>query len=219
MPSKNTIKQFGENQMWHVYNRGTYGRNIFVDELDYSVFLSYLKICLSEELPSKEALDDLPILESIVRLRRMNLQKEVELVSYCLMPNHFHLQLYQYSADGISKLMRSILTGYSMYYNRRHESYGHLFQGIYKASLISSDAYWLHISRYIHLNPIDINEDYAEYPNSSYKYYLNANSPSWLHPEWIMKDFTGNSYAEFVRDHVGYKKQLEDLKHLLADTR
>jgi hypothetical protein len=69
------------------------------------------------------------------------------------------------------------------------------------------------------LNPLDIKEDYVEYPNSSYKYYINTDSPSWLHPEWITKDFTGNDYAEFVRDYVGYKKQLEDLKHLLVDTR
>ncbi len=218
MPSKNTIKQFAENQMWHVYNRGSFGRNIFTDERDYSTFLSYFKICLTDEFPDEETYKDVPYIEDIIRIRRLNLYKEVELISYCLMPNHFHLLLYQYSAEGISKLMRSIMTGYSMYYNRRHKSYGHLFQGTYKASLINSDSYWMHISRYIHLNPIDIKKDYISYKYSSYKYYINKQAPTWLHPEHITGSFNNNEYAQFVISYLEEKKEFDEIKHMLANS-
>lgn len=217
MPSKNSVKQFAENQMWHVYNRGTFGRNIFIDDRDYSAFLSYFKICLTDEGASQETYNEAPFLEDIIRLRRLNLYKEVELVSYCLMPNHFHLLLFQYSHDGISKLMRSVMTGYSMYYNRRHKSYGHLFQGTYKGSLINSDSYWLHISRYIHLNPLDIKKDYKIYDYSSYKYYVKERAPTWLHPEHITGSFSKNEYPKFVGSYVKEKEIFDDIKHVLAN--
>jgi putative transposase len=217
MPSKNSIKDFAADQMWHVYNRSSFGRNLFLDEQDYKVLLSYFKVCLTAERPSKETLHTMPYLANIIRLRRLNLYKEVELVSYCLMPNHYHLLLYQYTPDGISKLMRSVMTGYSMYYNRRHNSYGHLFQGTYKASLIANDSYWLHISRYIHLNPMDIKQDYKDYEYSSYKYFINRPAPTWLHPEHITGAFSKKEYESFVSEYIYNKEVVNEIKHILAD--
>jgi putative transposase len=216
MPARNSIKKFAPHQMWHVYNRGTFGRNIFADDLDYKVLLSYFKICLTEEKPGKEELKNMPLLENIINLRRMQLYKSVELVSYCLMPNHYHLLLYQYDEDGITRLMRSIMTGYAMYYNRRHESYGHLFQGPYKGVHVDEDEYWQHISRYIHLNPTDISRDYKSYEYSSYKYTAGATVPTWLHPEHILKAFKPGEYKQFVADYESHKKSVKDMKHLLA---
>ena len=217
MPSKNSVKTYAPNQMWHVYNRGVDGRDVFMDERDYAVFLSFFKLCLTPEMPETETLNALPLGLDVIRLRRLNLYKEVELVSYCLMKNHFHLQLFQYSEDSISKLMRSIMTGYVMYFNNRQERTGRLFQGVYKASLIDSDAYWQHISRYIHLNPLDIAKDYKTYPYSSYKYYTAPPAPTWLQPGHVLDSFKQNEYASFVANYVNHKSQVDDIKHLLAD--
>lgn len=217
MPAKNTLKSFAPEQMWHVYNRGVDGRNIFLVDRDYLVFLSFMKVCLTEERPSEETLKLIPF--DVIRLRRLNLYKEVELVSYCLMPNHFHLQLYQYTADGISKLMRSVMTGYVMYFNRKQQRSGRLFQGTYKASLINSEPYWQHISRYIHLNPLDIHQDYKIYKYSSYKYFTRLSSPGWLQPGHVTGSFSSKrEYENFLADYKDHKRKLEEIKQLLANS-
>ena len=69
------------------------------------------------------------------------------------MPNHIHLLVYQHQPQAMAQFMRSVLTSYSRYFNKRYKRSGSLFESRYKASLISDDAYLEHISRYIHLNP------------------------------------------------------------------
>lgn len=157
MPQKNTVKTFTENGIYHAYNRGVEKRDIFIDEQDYAVFLHLLKYYLSP----LEVKNVHPLLEfqnfSIVRPHPLaNIEKEVELIAFCLMPNHFHLLLKQISIDGMTKLLRRILTTYSMYFNKRYKRVGHLFQGPYKAVLVQNDSYLLHLSRYIHLNPSEL---------------------------------------------------------------
>ena len=137
MPSKNSVKSFEPEAMYHVYNRGVDKRIIFVDERDYAVFLSFLKYALlsDDEIKQANYVDKNSISDSArFNLRREGLAKRLQLVSFCLMPNHFHLLLYQYDQEAITKLMRSIGTGYSMYFNKRHGRTGTLFQGVYKAS-------------------------------------------------------------------------------------
>ena len=151
MPAKNSVKQFEPERMYHVYNRGVDKRTIFEDERDYAVFMSLLKSALLRSQDDDEDPIDLSLLSEAQRfnMRRLNLAQELDLTAFCLMPNHFHLLLFQKSADGITRLMRSIGTAYSMYFNKRYERSGTLFQGRYKAKAIDSDAYWQHISRYI----------------------------------------------------------------------
>ena len=82
----------------------------------------------------------------------------VDIHSFCLMPNHFHLILQQRAEGGITKFMRKLGTGYTMYFNEKYQRIGVLFQGKFKAIPITSDEYLLHLSRYIHLNPVDLIE-------------------------------------------------------------
>ncbi len=217
MPSKNSIKSFAEDQMWHIYNRGTDKRLIFTEDKDFAVFLSYIKCCLREDPDDADKLETISHL-GYSRYRRLDLSKEVKLVSYCLMPNHFHLQLFQYSPDGISKLMRSIMTGYVAYFNHKEKRTGHLFQGVYKGSLVSTQDYWDHLSRYIHLNPTDINKPYKNYDFSSYKYYTKKyDTPEWLAPEFVLDSFKRREYEQFVEDYIDYKKVIKDPTKVFLD--
>jgi putative transposase len=214
MPSRNTIKSYAEDQMWHIYNRGVDGKIIFNTARDYKVFLSLLKTCLSGN--TKEPYQD--ECYEVQRLRRINLTGQVDLLAYCLMPSHFHLLAYQYSADGIQNLLKSITVAYVLYFNRANKRQGRLFQGTFKASEINSEAYWQHISRYIHLNPIDIKKDFRSYPYSSYKYYVTQQPPEWIKPSKILGCFADKKeYADFVDDYENYKNELSDLKHILAN--
>jgi len=193
MPSKNSLKKYVAGGCYHIYNRGVEKRPIFLDDMDYRMFLNLLKLTLSnpEEIENYDA------------LRIRNKYDSVELLAYCLMPNHFHLLIKQLDESGMTELMRSIMTAYSSYFNRKYKIVGSLFQGRYKAALVDKDEYLVHLSRYIHMNPLDETEsDLSEYPYSSYKYYLAGNYPKWLQPEAVTELFQGNGeYRKFVEDH------------------
>ncbi|EKD85788.1 MAG: Transposase, partial [uncultured bacterium] len=157
MPAKNAIKLYLENGYYHLYNRGVEKRKIFLDEQDYSVFLSYLKEYLlpKNEKELQERLSD-PSASSkekdkILKLLRMNnFSDEIALLSYCLMPNHFHFFVKQKNPNIIDKFMNSLCTRYTMYFNKKYERVGSLYQGVYKAVLLTTEAQFLHLSRYIH---------------------------------------------------------------------
>ncbi len=221
MPSKNSTKVYSPESMYHIYNRGVDKRIIFEDEKDYAVFLSFLKYALlsEDEISRSKSVDTTQISDSSrFNLRRAGLFGKVELVSFCLMPNHFHLLLYQYDVDGITRLMRSVATGYSLYFNKRHKRSGTLFQGRYKARMIDSQEYWDHISRYIHLNPLEISDNLTSYQYSSYPYFVGDKSAKWLRPGLVLDGFKSKQeYRQFVIGYIPKRKELKDIEHLLAD--
>lgn len=210
MPAKNKIKDYFPNGYYHVYNRGVEKRTIFVDNQDEAVFLSYLK----EYLTPKDA-DNLASIvrntnssskekaEAIKLLRMNNFTDEIDLLAYCLMPNHFHMLIKQESERGMEKFIRSLATRYVQYFNHRHENrVGGLFQDTYKAVLVESEEQLLHLSRYIHRNPIQKGLTLKECSRpSSYLNYLAKVKQEWVKPEDVLSYFAKsgtNSYEKFV---------------------
>lgn len=103
----------------------------------------------------------------------LNLSKEVFLLSFTLMPNHFHLQVKQITKDGIAKLMRRVLTSYVMFFNKKYKRTGPLFESVYKAVITQNEEQHLYLSSYIHKNPMKLQSpkfDFIQF--SSYPYYL-----------------------------------------------
>ncbi|EKE13671.1 MAG: hypothetical protein ACD_12C00872G0012 [uncultured bacterium] len=228
MPAKNSIKTYVENGFYHLYNRGVEKRNIFLDEQDYCVFLSYLKIYLS---PVKESVnylennDELIYKDKNIQISRLyrlnNFFNKINLASYVLMPNHFHLELQQVGKKDIEIFMRSLVTKYTMYFNKKYKRVGPLFQGRYKAILILGDEYLLHLSCYIHLNPLELlsnGQQLQSYPWSSYPAYISNINIRWLNKGFILSSFMKNqsnlfnSYKKFVENYT--KKSKEDSKSL-----
>lgn len=218
MPAKNSIKTYIENSYYHIYNRGVEKRSIFLDEQDYRVFLSYLKIYL---LPKEDSASDLKnvndqqlenrdkIISEIYMLN--NFFNKIYLISYVLMPNHFHLELKQTGKKDIEVFMRSLITKYTMYFNKKYHRVGPLFQGRYKAVLIQSKEYLLHLSRYIHTNPYEITGKsiaLETYQWSSYPAYVNNYSINWLNKNFILDYFIltqkilFETYKEFVESYI-----------------
>lgn len=198
MPSKNSIKTFEENGYYHIYNRGVEKRSIFLDDQDYRVFLSYLKFYLTPEAGTDKTFPS-------QRLR--NYHESIELLSYCLMPNHFHFEVRQFQARAITNFLRSLSTRYSMYFNKRHNRIGGLFQGRYKAVNIRSEEQLIYLSKYIHRNPIGFSKNLSEYRYSSLPNYLGQIRQSWIRPEPILGLFSKTnpslSYFSFVTDQGG----------------
>lgn len=222
MPSINVVRRYTENGIYHIYNRGVEKRNIFLDEQDYAVFLHLLKFYLSPLDPN----DTHPSLQfqnySVVRPRPLeNLNKEVQLIAYCLMPNHFHLLLKQTTKDGVTKLLRKVSTTYAMYFNKRNKRVGYLFQGPYKAVYVESDSYLLHLSRYIHLNPLELTSSLlVSYPYSSYQYYLGLKHARWVKPKIILDYFDKSKLLPFLESYQTYsdfvEKGLGDSKEIIG---
>ena len=122
------------------------------------------------------------------------------------MPNHFHFLVKKKNIDSMQKFIRSLLTRYSMYFNKKYERVGSLFQGPYKAVLVSKDEYLLHLSRYIHLNPNEYTNNLIE-AYSSYAEYLGKRKTKWIKPKIVLSFFSQaklpyleklNTYKNFV---------------------
>ncbi len=221
MPAKGSIKQYTEGGHYHVYNRGVERRRIFLDDQDYRVFLHLLEFYLS---PASD-FGKHPLAEmtgfSPVRARPLEpLYQKVDLICYCLMPNHFHLLLKQTEKDGMEKLLRRVLTAYVGYFNRRYDRIGHLFQGTYKAVLADSDEQLLHLSRYIHQNPTLTRGYLNQYPYSSYPCYIGERRSDWLKTEPVLSFFRSpkaktlggfRNYKEFVESDEEQDKILGKL--------
>ncbi len=214
MPAKNSRKQFVENSYYHIYNRGVEKRQIFMDDMDYSVFISYLRNYLLPKnedvlhnVLSDENSTSKQKAEAIKLLRLNNFSETISLAAYCLMNNHFHLLVKQIPADGIDIFMNSLMTRYTMYFNRKYKRVGHLFQGNYKAVLVQTEAQLLHLTRYIHQNSALKGHAFQNYPYSSYRQYLSQTQHEWIKPEEILTYFAEqgfNSYKSFVGDVFTY---------------
>lgn len=215
MPSRYIIREFAENQYYHVFNRGLEKRSIFVDIGDYKIFKYYIFIYLATPDVILNAYPQLPI-----KLQNKNLHQELELITYCLMPNHFHFLLKQTSPNAISKFMKQLINAYTRYFNNKYQRSGNLFQGRFKAIRISTDELLLHISRYIHLNPLVANivKNLKEYPWSSYTSFIETNKDDICKKEVILSHFSkSNTYENFVLDQANYAKTLHQIKHLTID--
>ena len=169
MPYKNTIRHYASGLYYHIYNRGVEKRTIFYDDKDYIKFLSTIKYYLTpKDQDLKKA-----IKETIFRRSKLE-DKELELLCYCLMPNHFHFLIKQNTQNGITRFMRRLSNTYVKYFNKKYDRVGTLFQGKFKAVLVETNEYLLHLSRYIHRNPLELGIDQiVNYSYSSYPNYIN----------------------------------------------
>ncbi|MCX6793918.1 MAG: transposase, partial [Candidatus Gottesmanbacteria bacterium] len=147
MPAKNVLKVYAPESFYHIYNRGVDKGLIFREDHDYKTFLSFLKIYLSLQG------DSLKVSPS---RKLKNYFGEIELLCYCLMPNHFQLFVKQTSDRGIDHFMRSLATKYVRYFNSHYHRLGPLFQETYKAVQIRSEYQFIYLSKYIHRNPTSI---------------------------------------------------------------
>lgn len=205
---------FVDNFFYHIYNRGVEKRRIFNNPSDYQRFL---KMIYYYQFSGPK-----PSFSTYMRRKVKDFSKNpkiVEIVAYCLMPNHFHLLIKQLRENGVSEFIGKLSNGYTKYYNIKYGRIGPLLQGVFKAKIMETNEHMLHISRYIHLNPYvaGLVESLNTYPYSSYQEYIGGNNGiCFLEP--ILEFFKEpNEYKDFVEGHGDYARELEMLKHLLLD--
>ena len=214
--------EIAPEEHYHVFNRGVNKGTIFHDVGDYSRFLFLiLHLQSKENFPQigrsvknyvKHRVFDIDA-EEIIKLRT------IELVSFCIMPNHFHLILKEVEDGGISVYMQRVLNAYAKYYNTKYNKSGHVFQGPYKAVHITDDRQLLYLSAYIHRNPREISSwlnKEKNYPWSSYQDFIEENR--WgglLSREIILGQFKNSKkYKEFIETSTAkmIKDELDNLE-------
>ncbi|RJP46388.1 MAG: hypothetical protein C4584_01650 [Armatimonadetes bacterium] len=213
MPSR--IFPFVNDQYYHVYNRGSEKRSIFEGRRDYSRFLKTLDYY---QLDGPK-----PKLSKYFKYQKVKLdqkKKIIEIICYCLMPNHFHFLIKQVKDGGITEFLGKISNSYTKYFNTKYNRIGPLLQGEFKAVLIEDDSQLIHVSRYIHLNPLTsfVIKDLNNYQWSSYREYIRNTNDQICNKDIVMSLFKSpETYQQFVMDQADYGQQLETIKHQLID--
>ncbi|MBI2327635.1 transposase [Candidatus Curtissbacteria bacterium] len=212
MPFRKVL--FANGEYYHVFNRGVGQMAIFLNKFDYKRFLKttfYYQIKGSKPrfsifAPTTNKLDAS--------------KKIVEIVAYCIMPNHFHFLLRQETDGGIIELVRKLCNSYAKYFNIKNHRVGPLFQGEFKAVHIETEEQLIHLSRYIHLNPLVgfVTSDLESYRWSSYKEFLRLEDSKFCLKDVVLNRFKSiNDYKEFIISREDYGKKLEMIKHQLID--
>lgn len=214
------MRQISIDHIYHVLNRGVDKRKIFLDDQDYFRFVHDLF-----EFNNQDSINNnyYYFQNSNVIARRYINEKEprkllVEIMAFCLMPNHYHLLLKPKVENGMTKFMKRLNMGYARYFNEKYERSGTLFQGRYKSVVIENEAHFLHIPYYIHLNPLDlIVPEWRERKLKNFNKAVNfLKSYRWSsHLDYLgIKNFSSVTQREFLLNFFGgissYESSLKD---------
>lgn len=192
---------FEDGAYYHVYNRGNRKQQIFLNSRDYERFL-----------------------DKVVEYKK---KYPLEILAYCLMPNHVHFLIKQTYSNAISRFMSDLCNSHSRYFNVKYDTVGSLYQGRFKAKKVDKDEYLIHLSRYIHLNPVDLFyltkntfEQISFYRWSSLPAYILGKSNEIVTVEPILQYFSSKDpitdYKEFVEANIKLKVD-PTIDHLTFD--
>ncbi len=184
--------QFKAGHYYHLYNRGVNREPIFFNEENWEYFIK--------------------------RLRRYCRPELIDIVAYCLMPNHYHILVYLNDDNLSTKIMQPFTVSYTKAVNRQQSRVGPIFQGAFKAKLIDKIEYLLHLSRYIHLNPVfaGLTDNPANWTFSSYKDYVGLRNGTLAKPQIVLSQFPSRqAYAKFVLAYSETDREL--IEHMMFD--
>lgn len=213
MGSRKTPLANGE--FYHIFNRGVAKMQIFNIFYDYNRFMkTFLYYSIAGPKPKFSIFaPTTTILDTS--------KKIVDIICYCIMPNHFHFLLQQKKEGGITEFISKLSNSYTKYFNTKNKRVGPILQGDFRAVHIETNEQLLHLTRYIHLNPLVsyLVKDLNDYRWSSYHEYISDNNDDDICiKEVVLNQFPSlDVYRQFVLDQEDYGKKLEIIKHQLLD--
>ena len=216
MPSRRDI--FVNGGIYHIFSK-TIDRKLIFEEKDFCLeFLGSIDYYKKRE-SLRYSKHKQNIKNSLV-LKKIGKSKRIEILSYCLMSNHYHLMIKQLMDRGIIRFMADTLNSFTRYYNSKNKRKGSIFLTPFRSRKIVSDEQFIHTSRYIHLNPysadiVNTMEDLINYPYSSFKEYVEKKEDGICNTEEILKIFGGSrdKYKEFVLNNAEHQRMLEYIKY------
>lgn len=211
------------NEFYHVFNKSIANQLIFdnfnnlkkiIRIVNYYRYKQKIKLSKFYLLPNRiqneyleEAHEDLPL---------------VEIYFFAFMPNHYHFLLRQLQDKGTSRFISDIQNSFAKNFNLANERNGSLFQTGFKSRRIAFEEDFLHISRYIHLNPVTSNiikfNELIDYPYTSLNWYSNSKLNKFINTEYLLNHFQNlNNYVKFLKNQVEYQQKLKRIKDLLIE--
>lgn len=215
---------FVSNQVYHVFNRSIARLPIFIEKNDYERVLELVNYYRFSKPRMRFSHYKRLSTEKKVEFEKsfmINENSMLDILTYCIMPNHFHFLLKPKKDSAVSDFMRNLQNSYSKYFNTKRERTGSLFQFMFKAVRMETDQQLLHVSRYIHLNPVTAYlreiEDLEAYEWSSFKDYV-FDTDSFINKEMVLGNFkSGQEYKKFVFNQAEYQRELDRIKHLVLE--
>ena len=224
MANRKTVLATGE--YYHVFNRGVARQPAFLTQNDYEqvvLDMVYYRVRKPPVRLSRFKEQPKEVREKLLKEIYQEKDCLVDVVAYVFMPNHFHLLLQQSVDKGISTFVSRFTNSYTKYFNTKRNRVGPIFQGVFKSVHIESNEQLLHLSRYIHLNPVTSfvveEKNLFSYRWSSLPEYLSGDERvNGLATDAVLGQFASTEkYKEFLEDRVEHRKQLEGIKHLLIE--
>jgi len=221
VPKRRTV--LAADEIYHVYNRSIAKEQIFLalrnlrralEVIEFYQFTQEIRFSKFKNLPKdakKSYLFDLKKKKPLV-----------EIYAFALMPNHYHFLVRQTQEKGIVQFASNFQNSFAKYFNLKNERNGALFQNSFKAVHIEDDRQFIHVSRYIHLNPVTSYiiefKDLSSYPGTSFGEYAGKGEGKIINTDFLSKMFSSrNSYVKFVNDQVDYQRKLAEIKNFLLE--
>ena len=221
MPKRNLI--LATNEIYHVFNRSIARENIFSSRIN---FRKAKEIVEFYRFPQKLRLSKFKTLtENLKNDYRLSLQDQsplIEIYAFSLMPNHYHFLVKQLRDNGLARFVSNFQNSFAKVFNIKNDRDGALFQNSFKAKRVETDEQFVHVSRYIHLNPvtaylIKFNE-LKDYPLTSFPNYVYENKDLFVNTKFLLGMFkSAENYIKFVADQVGYQRELALVRDLIIE--
>ena len=213
------------NEIYHIYNRSIDRKPIFTDKNSCARALLTIQYYRFDNLPIRlSKILTLPVdqRQYIFKDIAKDENKLVDIIAFNMMSNHFHFEIQQMKDNGISRFLSNFTNSYTKFFNTRTERSGPLVEGAFKAVRVETDEQLIHLSRYIHLNPVTSflvkNEDLENYPWSSLPEYLNQKENQFCNKQKILGFFHSvEDYKKFLFDQISYAQELDKIKHLIME--
>lgn len=216
---------FATNETYHVFNRSIGKATIFSGKRELH---KAFEIVDFYRFPQDIRLSKVKLLPQFARNGYLHQLKTktplVEIYCYAFMSNHYHFLLKQLQDNGISRFISNFQNSFAKYFNLRTDRQGGLFQNPFKAKHVETEEQFIHLSRYIHLNPVTAYliefDELANYPYTSFFHYMDGvdTKENLINTE-LLFELVGSkeTYRDFVADQVGYQRELALIKDLLME--
>jgi REP element-mobilizing transposase RayT len=194
--SRRVILNWQPGSYYHIYNRGARRLTIFRERTNFLFVIS--------------------------KIQKYSQNKEVRVIAYCLMPNHYHFLVRQDGIEPAGNLAQAVFNSYSKAYNKKYGHSGTLFEGRYRAKAIQTSEHLLHLCRYIHANPVKIGlvVKPEDWPYSNYHEWLEGRPGPFFDPVFLASQFSNsNEYRLFVQQYLAshdlpkiVRQEIEDIE-------
>ena len=213
-------------EVYHIFNRSIADYKIFNDDYDYQrmfYLINYFQIkkppCKFTNFINLKEVRQKGFFDYFNLVTKEN-EKLTQLIAYCFMPTHIHLTIKQLKLGGISIFMSNILNSYSRYFNTKHKRRGPLWESKFCNVLVTKDEQLLHLTRYIHLNPVTaklVNKP-EDWKFSSFREYAEDTEVNQQICQYSdLLEIKPNEYKKFVRDRASCQRELAKIKKIMID--